>query len=127
MRAEPVKEKVRAVGSQKERSSVGSTSDRGGVPELRSRVMTRLSRSPNDEVPAARSRSSGMASISWTFTPGMPTSANPTELPWPMGGVGPVVVTPVTVMRRVRKVRGGKDTTWPAAVFDAGPRRTDTG
>ena len=45
IRACPTSEKVRAVGSQNVRASVASTSVRGGLPELRSRVMTRLSRS----------------------------------------------------------------------------------
>ena len=120
MRADPVKEKVRWVGSQKVRASDVSTSERG-------RVMTRLSRSNRDDGPAARSRSSGMAMVSSTEMPGISTSAKPTELREPTGTLGSATATPLTVMRIVVKVRVGKFTTCPVGVREAGPSGTVTG
>ena len=101
----------------------------GGVPELRSRVMTRLSRSTADEAPAARSRSWGMAMISLAVTPGMPTSAKPDRAArcHRDGGSVHVAARRSTVMRSVVKVRAGKVTTCPGGVSDAGPSGTVTG
>ncbi len=103
------------------RDSVVSMSARGGVPELRSRVMIRLNRSSMDDDPAARSRSSGMAMVSSAETPGISTSANPTELREPTGTVGRTRPTPATVIRSVVKVRAGKVTTCPGGVREAAP------
>ena len=122
----PVSEKVRAVGNQNERARTCSTSARGGVPEARRRVMVRVSRSASEAVPAARSRSWGMTTVSSTETPGMPTSAKPVELRKPTGEVGSSTATPDTVIRSVRNVRAGKVTVSPAAVRDAGARGTVT-
>ena len=126
IRACPVSEKVRAVGNQNERARTCSTSARGGVPEARRRVMVRVSRSASEAVPAARSRSWGMTTVSSTETPGMPTSAKPVELREPTGEVGSSTATPDTVIRSVRNVRAGKVTVSPAAVRDAGARGTVT-
>src|SRR5580692_8672723 len=94
IRAVPVMEKVRAVGSQKLRANEVSVSDRSGVPELRSRVMMRLRRSEAEAVPAARRRSSGMTMVSFAETPGILTSANPTELREETALWGSEVATP---------------------------------
>ncbi len=80
IRAVPVSEKVRVVGSQKVRDSVGSGSVRGGNPEVRIRVMISVKGSAWDDGPAARRRSWGMEMVSSTWTPGIPTSANPTAV-----------------------------------------------
>jgi hypothetical protein len=72
-------------------------------------------------------RSSGMAMVSSAVTPGILTSANPTELREATALCGADVATAFTVIRRVVKERVGKETTWPATLLEPGPRGTTTG
>ena len=60
-----------------------------------------------------------MDTVSSTDTPGMPTSAKPTELREPIGEVGSSTATPVTVIRRVVNVWAGKVRVSPVAVREA--------
>ena len=68
-----------------------------------------------------------MEMISVADTPGISTSAKPTELREVTGTPGLATCTPVMVTRRVVKVRDGNVTTWPGGVRDAAPRGTETG
>ncbi len=68
-----------------------------------------------------------MEMTSVAVTPGIPTSAKPTELREVSGTDGSDTAAPVMVMRRVVKVRAGKVTTCPGGVREAAPRGTETG
>ena len=73
----------------------------GGTPKLRSRVISRVSESKIDDGPVVLRRSWGRETVSWTVTPGICTSANPTELvAWVALRIGACPMAS-TVIRRV--------------------------
>ncbi len=117
-RAVPLSENVRVVGNQNVLLIASSGSERGGVADTRSRVITKVSRCESEESPSTLSRSEGIWTVSPTLTVGIRTSEKPTPdapcIDW-----RPDQVVPSTVIRRVEKVRFGNRIVWPPACRDA--------
>ena len=111
---------MRAVGRVKVRAIVVSGSLRGGNEEVRSRVMTTVSRSACDAPPSEDSIWVGICSTWRTCTPGIWISENPTAAADSGGAV--LSVVPSSVTRRVWNVCVGKVSVWPVVRCDAAVR-----
>jgi hypothetical protein len=111
---------MRAVGSVKAREIVVSGSLRGGYPDVRFRVMTRLKRFVVDAAPSEESIWVGIWSTWCTDWPGISISENPTAAADSGGAV--LSVVPSSVTRSVWKVRSEKVSVCPVVTCDAGVR-----
>jgi hypothetical protein len=102
---------ARAVGNVKMREIVVSGSLRGGYPDVRERVITRLKRSAAEAAPRSESILVGISSNWRTDCPGISISEKPTAAAVSGGAV--LSVVPSSMTRSVWNVRSGKVSVCP--------------